>query len=434
MKEIPAVALPDDHDVYHGNVWGAGGRHAEQGIDDGGYTMPADFVNVVQRTQTSNMPDPYDPTPVEQGITVYYAPWLYGGISFAIIEDRKWKSAPREFLPKAEIVNGWPQNPRFNAAREGDAPGAELLGPRQLKFLDDWAADWSGGVWMKVVVSQTIFANVATLPEGIRTDAVTPTLRIMQPGEYPENEEPVMDHDANGWPQTGRNKALGAMRRGFAFHIAGDQHLGSTVQYGIDDWNDAGYALCVPSVANVFPRRWFPSKPGRNRKPGSPRNTGEYLDGFGNKITVHAVSNPMAVEAEPKALHQRAPGYGIVTFNRETRKITMASWPRWVDPAKPDAKPYDGWPITIGQFDNGLPQKGWTLETIEAAGVENPIVQVLDESSGEIVYTLRIRGAAFTPKVFQAGLYTVKVTKSDQGYEKVYEHQKAVREPLINKR
>ena len=29
LKDIPAVALPDDHDVYQGNVWGAGGRHAE---------------------------------------------------------------------------------------------------------------------------------------------------------------------------------------------------------------------------------------------------------------------------------------------------------------------------------------------------------------------------------------------------------------------
>ena len=33
------------------------------------------------------------------------------------------------------------------------------------------------------------------------------------------------DFDANGWPQTGRNRALRAMRKAFAFHIAGDQHL-----------------------------------------------------------------------------------------------------------------------------------------------------------------------------------------------------------------
>ena len=53
--------------------------------------MDKRFVHAVQTTQTAGMPDPHDPTPVEQGIAVYYTDWLYGGISFAIIEDRKWK-------------------------------------------------------------------------------------------------------------------------------------------------------------------------------------------------------------------------------------------------------------------------------------------------------------------------------------------------------
>jgi alkaline phosphatase D len=145
------------------------------------------------------------------------------------------------------------------------------------------------------------------------------------------------------------------MRQALAFHIAGDQHLGSTIQYGIDDWNDASWAICVPSVANIFPRRWFPPQPGRNRKPDSPRYTGEYLDGFGNRMTVHAVSNPTARGIEPAALYDRAPGYGIVAFDRATRNITMANWPRWVDPSAPGAQPYEGWPITIHQLDNGMP-------------------------------------------------------------------------------
>ncbi|MEK7409343.1 MAG: alkaline phosphatase D family protein [Acidobacteriota bacterium] len=422
LKDIPSVSIPDDHDVYHGNLWGAGGRHAEgegyKGQDQGGYTMPAAFVNAVQRTQTSHLPDPFDPTPVEQGITVYYCPLLYGGVSFAVIEDRKWKSAPREFLPKAKIVNGWAQDPGYDAARDGDAPGAQLLGPRQNEFLNKWAADWSGGAWMKVVISQTLFANVATLPKDARGDEGTPKLKVMRPGEYAEGEAPVMDHDSNGWPRTGRNLALRAMRRGFAFHIAGDQHLGSTIQYGIDDWNDAAWAICVPSVANVWPRRWFPPQPGRNRKPGSPRYTGEFLEGFGNRITVHAVSNPVAAGAEPAALMDRAPGYGIVTFHRDTRKITIANWPRWVDPSKPGAKPYDGWPLTIDQLDNGTPRGQWALEPITADAAD-PVVQVIDQSSGETVYTLRIKGTSFTPRVFKDGLYTVKVN------ERVYRDRKA---------
>jgi phosphodiesterase/alkaline phosphatase D-like protein len=412
LKEIPAVCLPDDHDVYHGNIWGAGGRRAVgegfEGQDQGGYTMPAEWVNAVQRTQTSHMPDPYDPTPIDQGITVYYGPLLYGGVSFAIIEDRKWKSAPKPSVPKGQIINGWPQNPEYNAARDGDLPGLELLGGRQEEFLEKWAADWSGGAWMKAVISQTIFANVATLPKGSQADDITPKLPIQPTGGYAPDETPVPDHDSNGWPQTPRTRALRSMRKGFAFHIAGDQHLGSTIQYGIEDWNDGGWALCVPSVANVWPRRWFPESPGRNRKPGAPRYTGEYLDGFGNKITVHAISNPHRVPYQPVAITERAPGYGMVTFDRETRKITIANWPRWVDVTKPGAQPYPGWPITIDQLDNGFPKNGVELDAVRT-GKPDPVVQVADQDTGEIVYTLRIRGNNFTPRVPKAGRYTVRL-------------------------
>jgi hypothetical protein len=372
---------------------------------------------MVQRTQTSHMPDPYDPTPVAQGIGVYYAPLLYGGVSFAIVEDRKWKSAPKLTLPKAQIVNGWPQNPDYNAAQHGDVKGAQLLGQRQEAFLNQWAHEWSGGAWMKAVISQTIFANLATLPQEMKSDAGTPKLRIMPPDEYAEDDVPVMDHDSNGWPQTPRKNALRAMRQGLAFHIAGDQHLGSTIQYGIEQWNDGGWAICVPSVANVFPRRWYPPTPGRNPLPHSPRNTGEYEDGFGNKMTVHAVSNPTYNGVQPVALFERAPGYGIITFDRASRKITMANWPRWVDAAKPGAKPYGGWPITIHQFDNGMPQ-AFELEPVKAE-IDNPVVQVIEQSSNEPVYTVRIQGRSFTPKVARASAYTVRVFDPDRNYERV---------------
>jgi hypothetical protein len=317
-------------------------------------------------------------------------------------------------LPAAKIVNGWAQNTEYDAAQEGDAPDAELLGPRQEQFLEDWTADWSGGTWMKVVASQTIFANVATLPPPADTDDVTPRLRVMKPGEYAEGEIPVADHDSNGWPQTPRNRALRAMRKGLAVHIAGDQHLGSTIQYGIDDWNDASWAICVPSVANVWPRRWYPSEPGANREPGAPRYTGEFLDGFGNRMTVHAVSNPVESGVEPRALFNRAPGYGIVTFDRATRRITFANWPRWVDAKQAGAKPYPGWPITIEQVDNGLPQTGWVLPEVAAPGLADPVVEVVDESTGERVYTFRVRGESLEPPVPGPGTYSVRVFDPDR--------------------
>ncbi len=357
LRRIPSVMLPDDHDVYQGNLWGAGGRDANDGpqelkIDNGGYTMPPAWVNMVQRTQTSHLPDPVDPEPVERGIGVYFTELLWGGVSFAVVEDRKWKSAPAIMLPQAKIVNGWAQNPDFDSSRSGDVPGAELLGPRQMRFLERWADDWSRGIWMKAVISQTLFANVATLPKGTHSDDVTTKLPIQPPGGYAEGEEPVQDHDSDGWPQTPRTAALRLMRRAKALHIAGDQHLGSTIQYGIDGFHDGPFAICVPSVANYWPRRWYPPRPGGNHQPGQPRYTGDYLDGFGNKITVLAVSNPHTSNAEPRDINDRAPGYGIITFDRRSLRITMANWPRSVDPSAPGAKPYPGWPITIHRDDN----------------------------------------------------------------------------------
>jgi phosphodiesterase/alkaline phosphatase D-like protein len=416
-RNTPCICIPDDHDVYHGNVWGAGGQPAKA-PDDGGYVMPPAFVNMVQRTQTSHLPDPYDPTPVEQDIGVYYTSMNYGGVSFAVIEDRKWKSSPTAAIPEGNVVNGFFQNPDFDPVRQADVAGAELLGNRQLKFLNNWSADWGSGVWMKVLLSQTLFADVATLPKTAANDRVVPTLKIFAPDEYPDDDRPIADADTGGWPQTGRNKALREIRRGFALHICGDQHLGSTIQYGIDDWGDAGFALCVPTIGNCWPRRWFPSQPGGNHKVDMPRYTGDYKDSFGNLMTVYAVSNPIVSGHEPSDLHDRSPGYGIVRFDRNQRTITIEVWPRYADPTDPrTGSQYPGWPITINQADNyGRKAAGW-LPMINVSGQTCPIVQVIDEESSEVVYTLRIKGTSFQPKVFKAGTYTVRI--GEPGTEKM---------------
>jgi hypothetical protein len=415
-KDRPCICLPDDHDVYQGNLWGAGGRKAEK-QDDGGYTLPAAFVNMIQQTQTSHLPDPFDPIPAEQGIGVYYGSMNYGGISFAILEDRKFKSSPTVMVPEGKCENGWFQNPDFDPATQADVSGAVLLGERQQDYLEYWAADWRGGVKMKAVLSQTMFADVATLPADARSDKVVPKLEIPPPGEYPEYYALLADADTNGWPQSGRNAALRAWRKGFAFHICGDQHLGSTVHYGVDTWNDAGYVLCVPSIANFFPRRWYPPLPGANQKPGAPRYTGEYRDAFGNCITVHAVANPEAAGREPAALHDRAPGYGLARFNKAKRTITIECWPRWENPNQPNARQYPGWPITITQEDNYGRAAEAYLPTLEVTGLTDPVVQVIDESDGSLVYALRIAGTTYRPKVFKSGAYTVKVGDPDTGKE-----------------
>ena len=54
-----------------------------------GYAEPARVVNAVHRTNVAHHPDPYDPTPVKQGITVYYGDMNYGRISFAMLEVKR---------------------------------------------------------------------------------------------------------------------------------------------------------------------------------------------------------------------------------------------------------------------------------------------------------------------------------------------------------
>lgn len=412
-RDIPSVAIPDDHDVFHGNIWGEEGKATETGLsgakaqDSGGYKLPPEFVNMVQATQTSHLPDPFDPTPVRQGIGVYYSSILYGGISFAVVEDRKFKSAPKQLLPEAQIQNGWAQNPNFNARKSADVPEAKLLGDRQLNFLEQWAADWSHGAWMKVLLSQTLFSNIATLPQGALSGSIIPSLEVLPPDGYAENDRPVSDMDSNGWPQSGRNRAIITIRKGFAVHLSGDQHLGSTIQYGVDHWNDSGYALCTPSIANFWPRRWYPDTEGKNRSPGFPRYTGEYEDGFGNRITVHAVSNPHISGKEPAGLHDMSPGYAIARFNRKTREISLENWPRWADPKNPDHGPYPGWPIKLNQEDNYGRTAVAYLPEFVIDGMENPVFQVIDETQNEIVLTIRLKTNSFRPKVFKEGLYTL---------------------------
>ena len=64
------------------------------GDADGGYKFPVKYVNQVQRQQTSSLPDPVDSKPVNRGIGVYFTSLNVGGVDFAILEDRKFKTVP----------------------------------------------------------------------------------------------------------------------------------------------------------------------------------------------------------------------------------------------------------------------------------------------------------------------------------------------------
>ncbi len=417
-RERPTVCIPDDHDIYQGNLWGAGGRPAKN-QDDGGYVYPPEFVNAIQKTQTANLPSPFDPTPIEQGITVYYTDLVYAGISMAILEDRKFKSSPKELLPQSQCENGWFQNPEFNPKKDADVPGAVLLGDRQMKFLNTWVEDWSNEAQFKVVLSQTLYASMSTLPANETRDSIIPKLELYPPEEYPEFYEIKADADTNGWPPTARNEAIKLWRKGFAIHICGDQHLGSTTQYGVENWNDSSFAFLVPPISTLFSRRWFPPLPGNNRKEGAPRYTGEYEDGFGNKITVWAVANPMLYGKEPQELYNAATGYGIIRFKKSERSITFECWPRWESPTVEGAKQFTGWPITINQLENYKAEKTFYLPTLKITGIKFPVIKVRNAEDSSLVYALRLNSDTFKPFVFHEGKYIIEVLDPEKDKSQV---------------
>lgn len=400
-KDIPTVSIPDDHDVYQGNLWGQGGRPTDKD-DKGGYVHPAWFVQMVERTQCSNLPDPYDPKPIDQNIGVYYTFITYGGIGFAVLEDRKFKSGCAD---NPFITRGRPDHiidPEFDV-RKIDLPGKNLLGERQLRFLNDWATDWNGQD-MKIALSQTIFANMAT-------HHGSNLFRLLA------------DLDSNGWPQTGRRKAVDVLRKAFVFHMAGDQHLASLLQHGIDEWGDAIYSFCVPSVANFYPRAWWPENIGKDRPKNALQNMGKHKDGFGNLVTVYAVTNPTdftkkSTNREPLALHDKMPGYGIVRMNKQNRTIKIECWPRYAD-ANEEQEQYEGWPKTISQFDNYGRKAFAYLPTIISVGIKNPVLELRDEKTRDLIYCVRIKGTEFKPKIFQEGVYEITVKDTENNITKV---------------
>ncbi len=398
LRNTPSVILPDDHDIGHGNLWGEAGKIASsrRGIS-GGYYMPSEYVKEVERAQTSHLPDPFDPTPVKQGIGVYYTDLKWGGISFAILEDRKFKSGLDEMVKlNPDIFPEGGYEAIFDSkidTRKLDVPGVTLLGERQLEFLESWTTDWENAE-MKTVLSQTIFAMVNNYS-----------------GKH--DKEIFADFDSNGWPQSGRNKALAIIRKSFSPMISGDTHLGAVFQHGIDNWNDASYSFATPAIANYWLRWWKPKKPGKNKKKNTPSYTGEFLDGFKNKMTIKAVANPTLPEIELGGkLSTRAAGFGVVKYNKKNRTITFDCWARNVALSNPNAKQYPGWPITISQKDNFRINKGYQLPTFNISK-SNQVVTVKNQFTKEVISSLRIKGYSYQPKVLYPGKYYVLVGESE---------------------
>ena len=316
-RSRPTIVLVDDHDVFQGNIWGHEGAAAPDGdASRGGYSRSAGWVNLVQRCQCAHDPDPYDATPVLQGISVYYAAFRYGGIDFAILEDRKWKTGDADNLDA------------------GGAPypeaTAQLLGSRQEAFLRDWAARDPG--LPRICLTQTLFGCLQTDTRGL----------------------PSVDYDANGYPTARRDAALTLLKQARALVLSGDQHLASVVRHGTTTFGDGPLQFVAPALGTEW-QRWFEAEPATGGT-GSP-HTGDWVDAFGNRMTVRAVANPRVSFADYRAAYPgesqvlgdrdlKSEGYGIVKVDKGGARYVLECWPWQADPLAGGVQ-FEGWPRTV---------------------------------------------------------------------------------------
>ncbi|MBD5777939.1 hypothetical protein IEN85_00335 [Pelagicoccus sp. NFK12] len=324
IRDRPTITIPDDHDIGQGNLWGEGGKKASTYHgDDGGYYYSPDYVRMVERCQTWHLPDAYDPAPVEQGIGVYYTDYPIGGIELAIIEDRKFKSGPLDRVPmmgeRVDLVLKKDYDPDAL-----DLPGLTLLGERQLAFLHNWAQPKPNQP-IRAVLSQTGFAGAAHFSGNLENRVYA-------------------DLDSNGWPRSGRNKALRIIRDANAIHIAGDQHLATVLQHGIDEHDNGPWSFVSPAIVNNYWSRWWkPSEEelaatspiGASKLPW----TGRFKDGFGNPLTMHAYANPENAD--------HGAGYGLIRFRKRANQVVFECWARSANLSQDNASQFPGWPVTI---------------------------------------------------------------------------------------
>ncbi|HDZ15325.1 MAG TPA: hypothetical protein ENH60_10575, partial [Pricia sp.] len=403
MRDRPTICTPDDHDVYQGNLWGEGGKPIsleqwERAADaKGGFVQTPKMVNVVNRTQCGHLPDIVNSATLPSGMTTWYSHLVYGRISFAIVSDRAFKSGPEMVRNGEGRIDHITERPE-----PGELESDELifLGERQLDFLRDWATDWNGAD-MKVLLSQTLFANVGT-------------------HHGPEKQFLFGDMDSGGWPKSQRDEVLKIMRQACAFHINGDQHLPFMVQYSVDNPRDGGWTFCTPAISTGYPRWGQPdlvNKPFFDRPDHNLPNTGCYKDIFGNDNYIYAVGNPVDdFEGEKNRYvkcQKKSSGFGMVTFDQTERTIKMEAF-RFLADIDRDSEEnrFPGWPLTINQMDNDGRRPFGYLPRLQLKRSDQ-ILKIINEDTEELVLSMRIKGNSFIPAIFDLAKYTLIIGEAE---------------------
>lgn len=406
LQNYPSIIITDDHDVFQPNLWGALGQNIENKKKEakyGGYLMSKEFVNFAESTQVNHLPKTKGKT--VNGIDTYYTNYKFRGIDFAILEDRKFKSPPPKYKYRPVIEDAKNYQLIKKMAKDLENENAVLLGKQQTKFLNNWAENWDTNTVFKVVLSQTPLAQI----HNDHKQYIPPQ------NVYPESTY-AWDFDTNAWPQNKRNSIIEIFKKCAAFHICGDQHLGMNMQYGIHNWKDAGFAISIPAASNGYARAWYPPDVDKT-KAVNQRPLGDFKDSFNNFLTVDAVFNPKEYAYQPKKLHDKAPGYAIITFFKQTQLIKTAVYRRGASlNAKKENKPVEGWDITINRNDNFGTSAKYTLPVLLLFEQSKCLMKVTDES-GNLIHSFIPHHQIIQLKMDKTGTYKIEFFGNNGFYE-----------------
>ncbi len=132
------------------------------------------------------------------------------------------------------------------------------------------------------------------------------------------------------------------------------------------------------------------------------------------------------ISDEPKtndvqaALTTADDGIGRIHVNVADRRV---SYTRIADGQKTDMRtgdPLPGWPIVCDHSPSYDRNHVGYLPPIEIEGSSRAVIQVLDENTGGLVYSVRTRRNAFLPRVFAGGRYKVTVGLPETGTQRSF--------------
>ncbi len=113
--------------------------------------------------------------------------------------------------------------------------------------------------------------------------------------------------------------------------------------------------------------------------------------------------------ADNQAIYSASSGIGYIEVNPATRSIIYNRITTEPDSTTKLGAPLPGWPITcMHNMAYDREHVGY-LPAVEITGQSNAVIQVINENSGKLLYSLRSSGAAFLPRVFCIGHYTMNI-------------------------